>query len=231
MENESSNENQTLEDAALAAANEASPAEGSAFPDKAIAAISEQRTRAQTAEIALAEMTGRNAVLEQQSKGAAPDKKSPLEIRAEEEGVQVSEVQLDGALYQAQRRYDAQIETAKAAEDTAKAAELVKERSREASRSKNADWTAIVDVGQKLLTPGELLDIGNAGADFGDAAYEKCKAAIERVKPKAETPAHEKKPSEPETETTTKPKHVPTQDEILAAVGGEDPVAIAASLL
>jgi hypothetical protein len=207
-----SKEDQNLENAP--------PAEGSAFSEKAISTISGLRTRAQAAEMREAELIGKLSMVNATN---APPQKSPLEVRAEEEGVSVGEVALDGALYQAQKDYDAKIARNQAARESEDAAVQVRVQSKKVSVAKHPDWEQVIAAGEILLTKGEMLDLQNAGADFGEAAYNKCTAAIVKAKPKEDPPAPKKEPSEPET------KPVPTQDEILEAAGTEDLTALNAS--
>lgn len=200
-------ENQNLEEA---------PAAGESVisEEKAVAKFTALRHRAQAAELEAAELKGRLAGIQEVNAKAAPPAKSPLQLRAEQDGVAVDEVQMDGALYQAQRRHDDQVANQKA-ETKAKADKTAAlKKSMDAAKANNADWQDVISAGEQHLTPGEMLDLENAGVDFGEQAYVKCKAAIERNKPKTETPAPDKKPGEPEEEAET-----PSRDEILADIG------------
>lgn len=188
------------------------------FPPEAIAAISAQRARAREAEMASAELKGKLSAFEQAQVKAAPAKKSPLEVRAEEEGVSVGEVTMDGSLYKAQQMFDRQTVNAQADVDAAAATETAREESRQVARGEHDDWNEVIEKGQQMLTQGEILDINNAGKDYGVAAYKKCAAAIKRNEPKEDVAPEKKEPSE----------EVPTQDEILKEY---DPIACAASLL
>ena len=224
--NEMSNENQTVEQSALADANGTPPAGESAFSPEAIAAIAAQRSQKQQVKVQNARLEGELAAYRQLNTKAAPAQKSPLEVRAEEEGVSVDDVQFDGALYRKQQAYDKQVVNAAAKVTEDNEAQAIRTKSKEDSLAKNPDWDEVVAAGENLLTKGEFLDLQNAGVDFGEQAYAKCKAAIARSKPKTDEVAPKKEPSELEEEN----KVVPTRKEILATVGG-DPVAVAASQL
>ena len=100
------------------------------------------------------------------------------------------------------------------------------------------DFNDVVLAGQDFLTQGELLDLENAGVDFGELCYNKCKTAAERVKPEPEpvpkpAPKNEGK-SEAEiaaakaAEATAEKGKVQSQEEILKQA---DPVAARAALL
>lgn len=223
METEKGTDNQELEQAAKTAQSDAPSADEPVISEeKAVAKFTALRSRAQTAELRAERAEGVIEGMKQAATKAVPPAKSPLQLRAEQEGVSVGEVQMDGALYEAQRTYDQQIVNQKTATDAKTAKAEIMENSRTAAKAKHADWRDIIAAGEGNLTPGELLDLENAGADFGDKAYEVCKVAIERAKPKTETPAPEKKPGEPETKAETK-QEPPSQQEILDAVGPVDP--------
>lgn len=232
METEKGTDNQELEQAAKTAQDNAPSAEEPVISEeKAVAKFTALRSRAQAAEVESAELRGKIAGMQEAAAKVAPPAKSPLQLRAEQDGVSIGEVQMDGALYEAQRTHDQQIANQKAATDAKAEKAKVMETSRTASRAKHDDWNEITIAGEGHLTPGQMLDLENAGMDFGEQAYEMCKAAIERVKPKPETPAPENKSSEPENKTEPENKEPPTQEEILSTVGAVDPDTEAAMKL
>jgi hypothetical protein len=215
VETEQGTDNQNLETAP--------PASESAFSEKAIETISGLRTRAQAAEMRAERAEGISEGLQKAATKEAPPVKSPLQLRAEQDGVGIEEVQMDGALYQAQKRHDDQVANQAAAKKAKTDADATISKSMAAAKLKNADWESVVTVGQEHLTLLELNAIENAGMDYGKKAYDLCKKAAERAKPKTETPAPEKKPGEPEDKTTQKKPEPLTQQEILDAVGDADP--------
>jgi hypothetical protein len=165
----------------------ASPAEKPEFPPEAIAVISglreDLRMEKHGTEVAMAELRGQINSLQQVNVTQAPAAKSPFEIRAEEEGVPVAEIQVDGALYQAQTAWDKQQENARAQAEADKAAKIELFTSMTNAKAAHDDWQAVVDAGDRFLTAGERLDVENAGANFGEVAYKLCQAARERNKP------------------------------------------------
>ncbi len=219
-----STDNQDLENAQSEATT--SPAGESAFPDKAIEKISSLRTRAQTAELRAERAEGVAEGLKQVATKAAPPAISPLDAeitRQEAEGVAEEDMTISPTIYRKHELWREQVANQKT-ETAAKTAKAdVLENSRTASKAKHADWMDVVTAGQVHLTKGEVIDLEEAGADFGEFAYEKCKAATERAKPKTDSSATENKPGKPEED-----EKVPTQKEILDDLGG-DPQAIAVS--
>ena len=188
------------------------------------------RTRAQKAELALARAQGQIAGMEQAALKQSPAAISPLDAeiaRQTAEGIDEVDMTIPPSVIRADKLWEAQQRNQVVEQDKRKALVGEQDKSATVARGKNADWDAIVLAGQQLLTQGELLDIQNAGADYGDMAYKKCQAAVERNKPvETEKTAPEKKP-EQVVEDDVK---APTQKEILAEVDG-DPVAIAATQL
>jgi len=219
-----STDNQDLETAQSEATT--SPASKSAFPDEAIATISGLRTRAQTAEVEAAELRGKIAGMQEATAKAAPPAVSPLDAeiaRQAGDGVAEEDMTISPTIYRKHELWKEQVANQKT-ETAAKTAKAdVLENSRTASKAKHADWMDVVTAGQVHLTKGEVIDLEEAGADFGEFAYEKCKAATERAKPKTDSSATENKPGKPEED-----EKVPTQKEILDGLGG-DPQAIAVS--
>ncbi len=225
-EEKMSTENQTTE--------EAPPASKSAFSDDAIAAISEQRRLKQSAIVEAAELRGQVKGMQEATVKAAPPAVSPLDAeiaRQAAEGIAEDEMTISPTIYRKHEVWKDRVTNQKAAADAKAAKAEIMESSRTASRAKHADWNEVTIAGEGHLTAGEMLDLENAGMDFGDQAYEKCKAAIERAKPKTETPAPEKKPGEPENKAETEKKEPLTQQEILDAVGAVDPDTEAAMKL
>jgi len=189
----------------------------------------ELRKRAQAAELREAELKGQLSAIQQMQVKQAPAAKSPIDLEIERqtaEGVLEEDMIITPALYRKQRIYDQQVAT-QAAQTAAKQA-LGTQQVASANKAKieHDDWQQIVTVGESLLTAGEMLDISNAGADFGELAYEKCRAAIANSKSKT-------KSSETAPEKTSKPKteeKVATQAKILADTHVDPIVAAVAKL-
>jgi len=234
VENENGTEDQTLAEAALLAVDGTPPAEESVISEeKAIAKFTALRSRAQAAEIEAAELRGKLEILQgANEQNAAHAEVSPIQREMKKQEVDsLDDLDLTpGEMLRLGRQESAwekaQATKAEAAE-AEKAAVQTRIKSRNAAVAKHPDWQTVIDVGEQHLTAGELLDLQNAGADFGIAAYEKCKAAAERVKPKTDLSAQ----NEPEKGGKTTTKEVPTQEEILSTVGYVDPVVLAASML
>lgn len=226
METKMSNEDQSLEKEALEVAEGTPPVEKSEFSPDAITAISTQRTRAQNAELATARLQGQlDAQTAQNTQAAAVLEKSPIQLEMEKQGVSsIDDLELstgETIRLMNQNQGWKENQTKKDAEQQVKD---VQAQSREAAKAKYPDWMEVVVGNQDHLTIAEAAILTNAGADFGELAYEKCKVAAERMKPKTEEVAPEKKPGEPEPKLKAK---VLTQDEILAAEAGADPRTLA----
>ena len=182
------------------------------------------RTRAQMAEIAQARAEGELAGIRQ---AQAPAVKSPLEVeiaRQAAEGIAEEDMTISPKVIRAHELHKEQIAnqeaTARAALDLA----VKQQASKAKAVATHDDWYDVIAAGQSLLTPGELVDLNAAGVDFGEKAYKKCTEALEREKPAKEA-APEKKPDESEAEKKAREAaeadKVPTQEELLAEIGGD----------
>jgi hypothetical protein len=189
------------------------------------------RSRAQRAELEAAQLKGKIEGIELAKTRQEPDPKSPLELEIERQvadGIPEEEVTITAKVYRDQQTYEKQVAN--------KNAQLIAQQERKrkqtasaiAAKAKYDDWHEVIAVGDALLTPGEQLDISNAGADFGETAYQKCKAAIARSKP-----ASKKTNADDETVITTpknkggKEKQTPSQEEILAGIEDVDAITLA----
>ncbi len=197
--------------------------------EKAVAKFTALRHRAQAAEVEAAELRGKLEGIQEATTKAAPPAVSPLDAeiaRQAAEGIPEDEMTVSPAIYRKHEIFKEQVANQKTVEQAKADKNAIMDESKAAAKLKNPDWVDIVTAGQGHLTPGELLDLENAGVDFGEQAYAKCKAATERANPKTETPAPETKPGEPEKKVEAKKPELPTQQEILDAAG--DPVIAAA---
>lgn len=206
------------------------------------------RTRAQTAEIKNAKLEGRLEAIEAAQAKSIPAAISPLDAeiaRQRLEGIEDDEMTISPTIYRKDQLWNKQRDNQVA--DATKTANLKHAQgvSADAMRAKHADYDEVLIAGQVHLTQGEFLDVQNAGfdgqnpnVDYGELAYNKCKAALERANPdkKTETAPNLSESEKAEAakkaaeEAAKKEIVVPTQEEILAA-GREqvDPVAVAAS--
>jgi hypothetical protein len=191
------------------------------------------RTRAQMAEIAQARAEGELAGIRQ---AQAPPAKSPLDVeiaRQAAEGIAEEDMTISPKVIRAHELYKEQVANQEAAARAAQELAVQQQVSKAKAIAVHDDWYDVIAAGQALLTPGELVDLNAAGVDFGESAYKKCIEAIERNKP-AQEAAPEKKPDESEAEKKAREAaeaaKVPSQEEILAEVGG-DPDAVRASQL
>jgi hypothetical protein len=191
------------------------------------------RQRAQQAEIEKARLEGQLAVLQQQQTRQAPPEQSPLELeiaRQATEGISEDEMVIPAKILRAEKQYERQVANQQAQQQSQQALLAQQAASAKSAMTTHTDFVDVVKVGEALLTPGEYLDCKNAGADFGDVIYAKCKAAIERNAPKVKSdstppPATPKtKPSESKVES----REIPSRSEILNSV---DPITAAAALL
>jgi len=187
------------------------------------------RRQARAAELEAAELRGKLA-----ARDAPVVEKSPLELEAEEQGVSVNDVVMDGALYQKQKVFEDK-RTAAAAEKTAAAkreaigAESYRQAIVEFGAEKmgeGLDYETILSIGAKYLTSGDKLDIAQAGGKCAQLAYKRCRQRIAAsgtadaktvaqrfaVHKKAQAKLKEKQPGEPEG---GKPPKIPSQDDIL----------------
>ena len=194
--------------------------------EKAVAKFTALRHRAQAAELEAAELKGRLAGIQEANAKAAPPAVSPLDAeiaRQVAEGIPEDEMTVSPAIYRKQEIFKEQVANKKATTKATAEKAAIMEQSRAKAKADIADWDDVVTAGQVLLTQGELLDLENAGADFGEQAYTKCKAATDRAKPKTDTPAPDNESGEPETKAAQKKPEPLTQQEILDAVGDADP--------
>jgi len=201
-----------------------SPAEEPTVPLHVHTAL---RSRAQTAEIEAAELRGKVSIMQQQQVKQTPPAVSPIaEYIAQQkaEGVEDDDIVINAPLYQKQRVYDAQVANETAANTAANDRAVAQATSTRAAMQVHTDWQEVIDKGQSLLSKGQHLDVISAGKDFGELAYAKCKAAIERNKPEPEPKAEPAPKKEPSEQTgDEKPKdgekskeEVKSQEEILA---------------
>ena len=184
------------------------------------------RTRAQTAELAQARAEGK---LEAYEQAQAPAVTSPLDAeiaRQAAEGIAEEDMTVSPSIIRAQEQHKEQITNQEAATRTAQNLAVEQQTSKAKAVAVHDDWQDVIDRAGSLLTPGELVDLNAAGANFGEAAYAKCTEAIERNKPVQKVAAPEKKPDESEAEkkvrVAAETAKVPTQQEILAEISGSD---------
>ena len=230
-----SREEQELTQEALDAANtegaegKTSPAGESEFSSEAIAAISKQRSQKNDAMIEAAELRGKLSVMQESQAKQVPATVSPVDAyiaQQIEEGVDKEDITISASLFQQEKVYDKQLANQQALNDTALSLANEQAVSLKVAKNVHDDWQDVIDAGQVLLTKGEHLDVTSAGKDFGEVAYAKCKAAIERNKPVKETEAApESELSKSEAEAKVKAdaeakakadaEKVPSQDEVL----------------
>lgn len=177
------------------------------------------RGRAQKAEIEAAELRGKVSVL--QSQQIETTTVSPLDTAKAayiKENGDLDGFTLSAELYEQQEAYKAHQATKTAEGEAAITLANQQATSIHASKLVHDDWQEVLDAGEKLLTRGEHLDITSSGEKFGELAYAKCKAAIERSKPVKETSAApETKTSEQEAKAKKKAdEEAPSQADILA---------------
>lgn len=196
---------------------EASPAGESEQPQGVpVAKHAALRQRAQQAEVAQARAEGELDAVKRQQATAAPSAKSPLDLEIERQaalGATEENMAVSPSVIKANDLYNQQV--ANQARADAVRQELATKQTTSANKAKAAieDWQEVILAGDALLSPGEAVDIAACGDNFGQVAYDKCKAAIERNAPKSESKtetAPEKKEGKPEAE-----EKVPTQAEIL----------------
>lgn len=192
------------------------------------------RHRAQTAELEAATLRGKIEGMQQAQASQAPAAKSPLELEVERqaaEGIDEEDMTITPALYRKQQLYDQQVAN-QAAEKTAQDQITTKQlASANKAIAAHDDWQEVVLAADGLMTEGELVDLKRAGDNFGELAYEKALAAIERNKPetKPESKA-DTAPKEEQSESKTGAEKVPTRQEILKDLN-VDPVTEAAAQL
>jgi hypothetical protein len=186
--------------------------------------VAEQRERAREAELKAARLEGElNAYKQKEVAQVAVAQKSPMQIAAEQQGIDTTqpgwkkEVVMDGEIYEQQ-----------AAWDKNQTAQTVKVESIAAAASQYPDFKQVIAQGEDHLTIAERRMIDKSVGDYGQKAYELCQKALKRAgleNPTAETPAPTTKV--PVVQSTTKKAVVPiipktpeppTQDEILSGI-------------
>lgn len=231
-----SNEDQNLEQGSAASAGEPVMSE-----EKAVAKFSALRKRAQEAEIREAELKGRLEEVTKANTKLAPPTKAPLDIEIERQtaaGIDAADMTVSPTVVRAQSQYDAQV--ARKAASTLAANNLKAAQGESIAEAKlvHEDWGEVVKAGQGLLSEAALNKLNKAGDRFGISAYEICQAAVEdKAAADAARALKAKKPDDdlniaPETKPSKSgapaKKHVPTQDEIISAVGHVDAITQAA---
>ena len=202
-----SQEQEVAQEALEAAATEevkASPAE--AEPTVPLHVHTALRGRAQTAEIAQARAEGKLEALQQQNVATATVSPLDAEIaRQRVDGIEEEDISIPASVIQADKLYERN--QIVAAEEAAAKQQLgnIQIASMNTAKLVHADWQEVINAGQNLLTNGESMDVAAEGSNFGELAYEKCKAAIERANPVTKTEAApETKLSESEAEKKAK---------------------------
>lgn len=196
-DNEMSSESQEQQEStqeALDAANtseveeKASPAE--VEPTVPLHAHTALRERAQNAEIAAAKAQGALEALQGQQVATATISPIDAEIaRQKAEGIEEEDMQISPAVIKADKLYERNQVSMAAEADATRELGKAQVVSMNKSKGLHTDWTEITNAGDKLLSNGDLLDLREAGDNFGELAYSKCKAAIERAKPVTKTDA------------------------------------------
>lgn len=212
---------------------ETSPAEGSEKQGVPIPKHAALRQRAQTAEIGQARAEGALAAIEKQRAHDAPPSKSPLDLEIERqaaEGIAEEDMAISPRIIKAQETFNQQVANQKA-ETVAKEQLTAKQlTSATKAKAKHEDWQETVLAADGLLTQGELIDIAGAGVDFGEVAYVKSKAALERTKPSDTAPETKPSKSEAEAKAKAEAEKVPTQKEILKDLNADPQTEAAAQL-
>ncbi len=185
------------------------------------------RQRAQAAEIKAANLQGQLTTMQQQQAVQAPAPKSPMDLEIERqvaEGIDEEDMTITPRIYREQKLYEQQIANQTAQAESNRQLGTMQLASATKAKAGHEDWQEVVLAGEALLSQGELLDIAAAGDNFGELAYTKCKAVLERNKSKTDTSAApEKKPSEQEVkdkkeaeEKLKAEKEPPSQSDVLA---------------
>ena len=165
------------------------------------------RERAQRAEIAQARAEGELAAIRQQQSEAAPAEKSPLQVEMERQaaaGIDEDDMTITPKVYRAQKEYEERQATQKVQQEATEKLRKQQLASVIQARAAHDDFDEVIKAGDALLTKGEVLDLNEAGVDFGERTYAKCKAAIE-----AQTAAKAKS----ESKTETAPENKPSESE------------------
>ncbi len=198
------------------------PASESAFSEKAIETISGLRKRSQAAELRAERAEGVAEGMQQVAAKAEPPAVSPLDAHIAKQvadGVDEEDVTISPSLYRRQKVFETQVANKETAAMTTKVHQDAQFQSIRDTKLIHDDWDETIAAGESNLTKGELVDLQDAGDNYGELAYAKCKAATERAKPKTEKPAPETKPGEPETKVEAKKPEPATRQEILDAAG------------
>lgn len=163
-----------------------------------------------------------------QAKSAAPPEKSPLELAAEQQGLSVNEVIIDGKLYREQQLWEKgqaanqahlkQVQDYQAGSDAALLAMT------DENLGEGLGLESLATLGEHLLTDNDRQEIFNAGRKCGTVLYKKLKQRIaesggteaaelqKRLKPQGKSQLKPKK-EQPKTDET----EPPAAEEILDA--------------
>ncbi len=223
--NESSEEQELAQEALDATAtDEQTPADEPTVPLHRHTAL---RTRAQAAELEAATLKGKlEGIAEAQTK-ALPAEKSPIELEtarqlASGDIASEEDMTITPALLRKEKLFDRQVANAETKAAATKDLRIKQFASKRQAMTAHEDFDEVINAGQGHLTQGEIFDLDNAGVDFGELCYSKCKTAAERATPKAEpkpeNPAPNKEKSESDAEKAAKAaaaKVVQSQTEIL----------------
>lgn len=151
--------------------------------------------------------------------------KSPVELAAEEQEVDVDDVDMNYGLHKRQVAWDAKqtkVETDKTSKETLATQQeesiaTVMESLTTEKAGKGLDFNTILTEGNELLTRGEKLDIADS-ENYGQACYDKCLEAIQKRGTKEQKTdlqsridAH--KPKAKDSETTPKKKENQKEDQ------------------
>lgn len=236
IENESSEE-QDLAQEADATDDTASPADEPTVP---LHKVTKLRSRAQAAELEVANLQGQLQVMNKSQAKASPAAEDPLDVeiaRQSAEGIAEADMNISPVIYRKHEQHVRQVDNAAAAAVTAGQLRVQQNTSKTLAMAAHDDFNEVVIAGQNHLTKGELLDIESAGENFGEICYKKCLAAAERNKPAPEKnpdePAPKPKEGESEAEKAARiaaEKEVQSQDEILKELKTDPATARAMSL-
>lgn len=191
------------------------------------------RGRAQTAEIAQARAEGKLEALQNQNVATATVSPLDAEIaRQRADGIEEDDISIPASILKADKQYE-QNQIALATEADAKQQlGQVQVASMNTAKLVHDDWQTVINAGQNLLSNGEAIDVAAEGNNFGEFAYQKCKAAIERAKPVTKIDAApeielSKSEAELKAEVDAKAKEeadkVPSQEEVLNRVRSSNP--------
>jgi len=172
--------------------------------------VATQRARARAAELEAARLRGENEALKKMS--SAPSK-SPLELAAEQQGVTVDEVDVNGRLYREQQAWEQN--QAKTKSD----AEIYVQQEREYNAGLSSfpvgEREELIAIGGHLLTEGDKRNIWDAGRNSGKELKRILTLRIEQagLQPKEKPKKETDKPKKAEDK-----EKIPAQEEVL-----EDP--------